>query len=334
MTANQPPKGGGDKGPGTHITTTPNKPALSPLDLVKYNLNEKYLTQTVNFFDGDKRAAMRFMTGYIDYIRRSPKLLQCSTLSLVNSAMMIASFRFMPSSVSGEAYIIPYKENGKPEAQFQMGYQGYVTLFYRAGVRAIQGEVVREHDDFKLENGVPVHTIDPRKSKEARGEAIGAYVRVVLPSGEPVFKYMNGEDILSHAKKFSKAYGKNDSPWNPANDPELHMWKKTVLLQMKSMLPKNSELLRAMEEDFKDSTVSTASTFDAAGPATAKASHAPKDAVHAEARVIEPDEPSPVPAEDLEWCPKKKHQGRMSDGDCMGCLEDDEKAGEGTVIEA
>lgn len=262
--------------PTTHVATTPNKPAMSPLDVVKYNLNKTYLVQVTNFYDGDKRAAMRFMTGFVDHIRRQPKLMECSTLSLINSAMMIASFRFTPSSVAGEAYIIPYKNHGVPEAQFQMGYQGYVTLFYRAGVRAIQGEIVREHDDFSLENGVPVHKVDPRKSKEARGKAIGAFVKVVLPSGEPVYKYMNGEDIIAHAKKFSKAFSKDDSPWKESNDPELHMWKKTVLLQMKSMLPKNSELLRAMEEDFKDSTVNTAGVLDAGGPATGKANHAPQ----------------------------------------------------------
>lgn len=261
--------------PTTHVATTPNKPALTPLEILKHNLHKTYMVQVVNFYDGDKRAAMRFLTGFVDHIRRQPKLMECTPLSLINSAMMIASFRFTPSSVAGEAYIIPYKNHGVPEAQFQMGYQGYVTLFYRAGVRAIQGEIVRENDDFTLENGVPVHKVDPRKSKEARGKAIGAFVKVVLPSGEPVYKYMNGEDIISHAKKFSKAFNKDDSPWKESNDPELHMWKKTVLLQMKSMLPKNSELLRAMEEDFKDSTVSTSNVLDAGGPATGKALHAP-----------------------------------------------------------
>jgi len=256
--------------PTTHVTTKPNKP-VDALTLVKYNLDKKYLAQVVNFYDGDKKAAMRFMTGFVDYIRRVPKLLECSPISLINSAMTIASFRFTPSTVAGEAYIIPYAG----EATFQIGYQGYVTLFYRAGIRSIQGEIVREKDDFTIENGIPSHKIDPRLGKLARGKAIGAYIRVILPTGEPVYKYMNGEDIIAHAKKFSKAFSKPDSPWNEANDPELNMWKKTILLQMKSMLPKNSELLRAMEEDFKDSTVQTGAMLDAGGPATGKANHDP-----------------------------------------------------------
>ena len=277
--------------PGTHLSTTPNKPALSPLDLVKHNLNTKYLTQVTNLYDGDKRAAMRFMTGFIDHIRRQPKLMECGTLSLINSAMAIASFRFVPSTVSGEAYLIPYKNHGVLEANFQIGYQGYVTLLYRAGVRAIQAEIVREKDEFTLDNGVPNHKVDPRKSREARGAAIGAYVKVVLPSGEPTYMYMNGEDILAHGRKFSKSFNNADSPWKEVNDPGLHMWKKTIILQMKSTLPKNSELSRAMEEDFKDSTVNSP-MLDADGPAVAKASHAP--VVHD----VQPRESNPA-AEDM-----------------------------------
>jgi recombination protein RecT len=293
---------------------THNAVKQDTLTVVRYNLSEKYLAQVTNFYEGDKSAAMRFMTGYVDLIRRNPKLMECSPLSLVNSAMMIASFRFTPSSVAGEAYIIPYGG----EATFQMGYQGYVVLFYRAGVRAIQGEIVREEDDFSLENGIPSHKVDPRKNKEQRGKAIGAYVRVVLPSGEPTFKYMNGEDILAHGKRFSKAFSKPDSPWKESNDPELNMWKKTVLLQMKSMLPKNSELTRAMEEDFKDSTMSPASVLDAGGPAVGAADHTP-----IEDKKAEPETPQEEPK-----CPTGKHHGDFVNekGVCEACVADD-KAG-------
>lgn len=312
----------------TNKTTHAVVPKPDTLTLVKYNLNEKYMAQVINFYDGDKRAAMRFMTGFVDHIRRIPKLMECTPVSLINSAMMIASFRFTPSSTAGEAYIIPYANHGVLEAQFQMGYQGYVVLFYRAGVRAIQGEIVREHDDFSLENGIPVHKIDPRLSKEKRGKAIGAYVRVVLPSGEPVYKYMNGEDIISHAKKFSKAFNKSDSPWNESNDPELHMWKKTVLLQMKSMLPKNSELIRAMEEDFKDSTVSTASVLDAGGPAVGRSAHAPAELPATAPKVEHLDAETTIvhDVQDPEKCPAGKHHIDYVDekGRCSECAVEDE----------
>lgn len=257
--------------PSTHIVTTPNKKPqeLTPLELVKYNLNTKYLKEVTNFFEGDKYAAMRFMTASIDYIRRVPKLVEANPVSLVNALMTIASFRFIPSSVAGEAYIISYAG----EATFQIGYKGYVTLLYRAGMKKIDADIIREHDIYSMTDGELHHTVDLTKSVEQRGKPIGAYIRAMLPSGETVTKYMNATDILAHGKRFSKSFEKPDSPWNPKNDPELNIWKKTVLIQASKFLPKNNELNRAMEEDFKDSNVSTGIILDAAGPATAPALH-------------------------------------------------------------
>ncbi|AVT83648.1 recombinase RecT [Rhodopseudomonas palustris] len=227
------------------------KKEVTTLDVVRHNLAHAYMKQVTNYFDGDKKAAMRFMTGAVDYIRRVPKLQSCTPLSLMNAIMTIASFRFTPSSVAGEAYIIPYGN----DATFQIGYKGYVTLLYRAGVRKIESDIIRANDKFSMVDGVLRHEIDLTQSKEKRGEPIGAYARVTLPSGEVVTKFMNMEDIIAHAKRFSKTFGKPDSAWDTKNDPELNMPKKTVLIQLSNVLPKNSELVRAMEEDFKDSVL-------------------------------------------------------------------------------
>lgn len=224
---------------------------LSTLNLVSYNLENKYMKQVVNYFNGDRQSAMRFMTGAVDYVRRVPKLQECTPVSLINSLMLVASFRFIPSSVGGEAYIIPYAAN----ATFQIGYKGYVTLFYRAGIKKITSGIIYEHDQYSMVDDELSHTVDLTKSKEERGKPIGAYVRAILPSGEPIVKFMNATDILNHAKRFSKSFSKPDSPWNSNNDPELNMWKKTVLIQLSNVMPKNSELVRAMEEDFGDSVI-------------------------------------------------------------------------------
>lgn len=260
----------------THAVTTPNKKPPTALDAFKVQLAGDYQKQVMNYFDGDKQAAMRFLTSAVDYVRRVPKLLECSQISVINALMTVASFRFMPSSVAGEAYIIPYNSKDGMQAQFQIGYKGYVTLFHRAGIKKIYSDIIRQNDKYSLVDGVLTHTVDMTKSKEERGEPVGAYVRATLPSGEEVVKYMNGKDIIAHAKRFSKSFTKPDSPWNAANDPELNMWKKTVLIQLSSTLPKNDELIRATEEDFKDSTVSVAGMLDAGGVAVGAANHKPE----------------------------------------------------------
>ena len=219
-------------------------------DDLKLMLAKEHMKQIKNFFTDEDRA-MRFMSSVMAAVQRTPKLLECTPTSLINSFMIMAQLRLMPSGVSGEAYVIPYGG----VAQFQLGYQGLVTLFYRAGIKKLVSEIVRENDVFGMVNGELSHEIDLTKSMEQRGTPVGAYTRFTLPSDETVTKYMNHEDIIAHAKRFSKAFTKPDSPWNAKNDPELWMWKKTTLIQGAKLVPKSDEIAHAMTEDNKDSVI-------------------------------------------------------------------------------
>src|SRR3990167_10425720 len=120
-------------------------------DLKKILVGE-YQKQIQNYF-GDEKKALEFLSSAVATVQRTPKLLYCTPASLINSLMLMASLKLMPSGVSGEAYVLPYKNKGIDEAQFQLGYQGLVTLFYRAGVRSIVAEIVREKDKFTYKNG-------------------------------------------------------------------------------------------------------------------------------------------------------------------------------------
>lgn len=221
--------------------------------------------KTIENYLGNEQRARKFMSAVMADVQRNPKLLDCTPVSLINSYMVMAGCGFMPSAVSGEAYVLPYNNkkqiNGQwetvMEAQFQMGYQGLVTLFYKAGVENIKWGIVYEKDDAEMVNGELRHKVPLGMSKEERGEPIGAYVTVTFRGHENT-KYMNGKDIVAHAKKFSKSYdpdskGWKYSPWNPANDPELTMWAKTVLKQHSKLLPKNETINLAIAADNADS---------------------------------------------------------------------------------
>lgn len=226
----------------------------SEVDLAGF-LNKNYLVQIKNFFN-DESKALKFLSGVRADVQRNPKLLDCEPMSVVNSYMTMAQLGFMPSNVSGEAYVLPYNSNNKGmQAQFQLGYQGFVTLFYKAGVTSIFADIVRENDSIELNNGGIKHNIDPKKSMKERGNPIGAYV-VINYKGQLMGKYMHGEDILAHGRKFSKSFDTDFSPWKESNDPEKWMWKKTVLKQASKLLPKNETINKAIALDNKDSIIS------------------------------------------------------------------------------
>jgi len=215
---------------------------------LRLTLANQYQKQIENYF-GDQKRALKFLSSVVSAVQRTPKLLDCEPSSVINSFMMVAQLELMPSDVSGEAYVLPYKN----KAQFQLGYQGLVTLFYRAGVQSITAEIVYKNDKFKYVNGVIEHT--PDIFSDDRGEAIGAYVIVELQQGGHVSKVMKKKDIMGIGQKFSKSFKTDFSPWKEANDPELWMWKKTVLKQAAKLVPKNETIFKAIAEDNKESNV-------------------------------------------------------------------------------
>ena len=190
---------------------------------------------------------MKFLSSVMSSVQKLPALLDCDAMTVVNSFMTMAQLGLMPSDVSGEAYVLPYK--GK--AQFQLGYQGLITLFYRAGCENIRAEIVREHDIFSYKNGIINHEIDIFKSNEERGKPVGAYT-IASFRGQEISKVMNKKDIMDMGKNFSKSFATDFTPWKEKNDPELWMWKKTVLKQMGKLLPKNATIFQAIAADNED----------------------------------------------------------------------------------
>lgn len=223
----------------------------SEVDL-KSVLAKEYMKQVENFF-GDPQKALEFLSNVVAAVQRNPKLLECKPETVINSFMLMASLKLMPSGVSGEAFVIPYSKKGVLEAQFQLGYQGLVTLLYRAGASSVVAELVREKDVFEITNGKILHKVNPLLTKEQRGKVIAAYAIITTAAGGTVEQFMHIDDIHAHAKKFSQSYGGSFSPWDSASDPEGWMPRKTVLKQTAKLAPKNETLHRAIAEDNKDS---------------------------------------------------------------------------------
>ena len=221
--------------------------------------------------------AQRLIRISMNVIRQNPKLVECTQASILGAIMQSAQLGLEPN-VEGQAYIIPYtnskklknKETGKTEwvkrteAQFQIGYKGYIELFYRHGSAiSIDMHTVYENDVFEYNYGTNRHLNHCPKLGN-RGKAIGYYAIATLANGGNVFKVMSREECIEHGKKHSKSYltkvfnektkkyedcephfDKN-SPWVTDTDS---MCKKTVLIQLAKLLPKSIELQKALAMD-------------------------------------------------------------------------------------
>jgi len=165
-------------------------------------------------------------------IRRTPRIAECTLMSVFDCVMTSAQLGIPPDDVRGLAYIIPFnnRKKGVMEAQLMVGYKGFIHLAKESGeVVNIWSRVVYKNEPFSMEEGLEPRLIHTPLPPSERGEPIGAYTCVELKSGLKGFTFMWEEDIQK-IKRRSKAA--NDGPW--VTDPDEMRKKTTIRRDMKT----------------------------------------------------------------------------------------------------
>lgn len=97
----------------------------------------------------------RFARIALSALNNTPQLQACTPMSFLAALLNSAQLGLEPNTPLGQAYLIPYKNHGKLECQFQIGYKGLIDLAYRNGqMQTIQAQAVYENDEFFYEYGV------------------------------------------------------------------------------------------------------------------------------------------------------------------------------------
>ena len=174
-----------------------------------------YLTQDavknqINSVIGGKNGS-RFISSIVSAVQATPALQECTNTSILSAALLGESLDLSPSPQLGQYYLVPYdnRKKGAKEAQFQLGYKGYIQLALRSGqykklnVMAIkEGELIRFDP---LNEEIEVNLI---QDEEAREEAptVGYYAMFEYLNGFRKSIYWSREKMVAHAKKFSPGY--------------------------------------------------------------------------------------------------------------------------------
>lgn len=175
---------------------------------------------------------------------RNEKLQECTAESFLGSMMQAAQLGVEPNTPLGQAYLIPYRNKGVMEVQFQLGYRGMIDLAYRSGeVQNIQAHEVYENDTFEYELGLEPKLRHIPALKD-RGNVILYYAVFKLTNGGVGFEVMSKEDVEAFAKKKSKTYG--TGPWQSDFDA---MAKKTLVKRLLKFAPLKSDFVRAISSD-------------------------------------------------------------------------------------
>ncbi len=134
--------------------------------------------------------------------------------TVINAAMMAATLDLPINNNLGFAYIVPYKRKYKDqqtgrwmesnEAQFQMGYKGFIQLAQRSGqFSRIAATPVYEG---QLISANPLLGYEFDWSVPNQGEAIGYVAFFKLLNGFTAELYMSKADVIKHAGNYSQSY--------------------------------------------------------------------------------------------------------------------------------
>ena len=148
----------------------------------------------------------RFMALALREISQSPKLSECSTLSVCASIVESAILGLEISSVTGQAYLVPFGR----ECQLIVGYKGLALLAWRGANILTTAEIVYENDVFSVERGSNPKIIHKPLTTGERGKLIGAYAVFTYPDGRTVQEWM---DVKQIEKIRLRSKAKDNGPW-------------------------------------------------------------------------------------------------------------------------
>lgn len=224
-------------------------------DLTQFNrtiTNPKTQEYLQNVLSEKKNSFVNNITALVS---NNQKLQECEPLSLMYAGIKATALDLPLDANLGFAYVIPFRNNreNKVEAQFQMGYKGFIQLAIRSGqFKTINVTEVKEGELIEwdmLSGEVKFKALPNREELKTIGYA--AYFR--LTNGFEKTLYSTNDTIEKHAKKYSQTYSSSNqyvqksSKWN--TDFEA-MAKKTVLkLLLSRFAPLSVEMQSAIIND-------------------------------------------------------------------------------------
>lgn len=207
--------------------------------------------------------AAQVVRDVLTLISNNPKLRDCQPLSVLGGAMTMAQLGLRPG-VLGHGWLLPFKKwdpKARTEtwnAQLVIGYKGMAELVARSGLVTDVGvHPVYERDQFVMgfEDGRRVFTHRPDWWSD-RGVLLGWY-GAARERGQDVYTLTEPWSVAqaeAHRDAFAMAKTKDKAtgelvivgPWR---DHFEAMARKTVLLDLMKLLPKSTDVQRAIEAD-------------------------------------------------------------------------------------
>ena len=190
-----------------------------------------------------------FATSVMQIANSNTMLRTADPTSIFNAACMAATLNLPLQNGLGFAYIVPFKNNKerKVEAQFQIGYKGFIQLAQRSGQfkRLVALPVYKKQlikKDFI--NGFE---FDWEQEPEKDENPIGYYAYFKLVNDFSAELYMSHDDIVKHAQRYSQTFKKGFGVWH--DNFEAMALKTVIKLLLSKQAPLSVEMQQAVLAD-------------------------------------------------------------------------------------
>ena len=221
------------------------KNQITPVQRLKNALNAESVQE--QFRNALQDSAPLFAASLIDVYGSDRDLQDCEPGAVIVEALKAATLRLPINKNLGFAYIVPYKSKAKAQPQMQIGYKGLIQLAMRTGeYRYLNADVVYE-GELKSFDKLTGHM--DLSGERTSDQVVGYFAYLELLNGFSKAVYWTKDQILEHAKRFSKSFNSDYSPWKTDFDA---MALKTVL---RNLIAKwgimSVEMVQAVDRDIE-----------------------------------------------------------------------------------
>jgi recombination protein RecT len=190
-----------------------------------------------------------FATSVMQIAQSNSMLATATPESIFSAACMAATLNLPINAILGFAHIVPYRNRklNRVEAQFQIGWKGYIQLAQRTGqFKRISVTSVRDGQLIK-KNPLTGYEFDFDSGWE--NEVIGFAAYFQLLNGFEATLYMSKDEMINHAKRYSQSFQKQYGVWFDNFDSMAHKTVIKLLLSRFAPLSIDSPIHKAIESD-------------------------------------------------------------------------------------
>ena len=185
--------------------------------------------------------AAGFITSVLQVVQSNESLKDADPATILNAAATAAILDLPINNNLGFAYIVPFKG----QAQFQMGYKGFIQLAQRSGQFLTISATPIYNGQIKEANPLTGYTFD--FTVKAEGLPIGYAAYFKLLNGFEKTIYMTVDELKKHGTSYSQTFKKGFGLWKDNFDA---MAQKTVIkLLLSKFAPLSIEMTRAVIAD-------------------------------------------------------------------------------------